>query len=570
MDVPNKKKRIGEVLLESGVISQAQLEVALNEQKKEHGLLGNILVKLGFTTEEAIAKALSTQLNIPFLDLQHYTIDPKVIECIPEKVARQYNIIPLFKIKDILTIAMSNPLDISAIDEIQRQLGNKINIVISSPSTILKTIDNYYSAALSIKKLLGDVTPEVEEDIWEGKDELVLEKIEEYPIVKLVNLIIAQGIKERASDIHIEPGEKMLRIRYRIDGVLHEAFKLPKHIGKAIISRIKIISGMDITEKYDPQDGHIQMKFKDKTIDFRIATYPATLGECIAMRVLSRGGIVYGLKDLGVEQEMLNRLQTLITQPHGLVLTTGPTGSGKTTTLYAILNTINSVEKKVITIEDPVEYGFEGISQAQINPKAGITFATGLRAILRQDPNIVMVGEIRDSETAQITIQAALTGHLVLSSLHTNDAPSTVTRLIDMGIEPFLVASTLLCSISQRLIRILCPNCKKEHTPTKEEREKLGLSETEKIPIIYQAVGCKQCNKTGYKGRTGIYEIMVPDEEIRKLIVNKSAASTIKQTAMKEGMQMLWEAGVKKVLSGLTCITEVVRVAAEEETQVKS
>ena len=560
------KKRLGEILIDAGVITKTQLEEALKTQKKEAGILiGGILVKLGFCAEEEIAKALSRQLNIPYMDLRHYTIDPKVIECVPEDIARKYDIVPLFKIKDSLTVAMSNPLDISAIDEVKRRVRGDINIVVSTPGIIAKVIDNCYSAAVSIKELLHEVKPEaVEQQVTEVKDELLIGKADEYPVVKLVNLIIAQAIKDRASDIHIEPGQKNFRVRYRIDGVLHEVLSLPKHLEKSVISRIKILSGMNITDKLVPQDGHIQLRQKDRIIDFRVATYPTTSGECVAMRLLSRRGFVYGLEELGVESEILSSLEELVNQPYGLILTTGPTGSGKTTTLYSILNAINTVEKKVISIEDPVEYGLEGTSQAQVNPKAEVSFATGLRAILRQDPDIIMVGEIRDSETAQITIQSALTGHLVLSSLHTNDAPSTVTRLIDMTIEPFLVASTLLCSISQRLIRVLCDKCKEVYVPNSEEKQKLGLTEHKSEAKLYKDVGCKFCNNTGYKGRSGIFEVMVPNEDIKRLIVEKSATSVIRQSAIEGGMQTLWDAGVKKVLSGITDVTELLRVASEQ------
>ncbi|MFH0790805.1 MAG: ATPase, T2SS/T4P/T4SS family [Candidatus Omnitrophota bacterium] len=560
------KKRIGEILVGDGIISQVQLEDALKEQKKTPGvLLGSVLVKLGFATEESIARALSRQLNIPFMDLQHYNVDVKVVESVPAEMMRRFHMVPLFKVEKALTVAMSNPLDIAAIDEIQKRTGFEINIVVSTPTMISRAVENCFSACVSIKEILQDVDFKTDSEVSEIQDEVLTGKIEEYPVVKLVNLIIAQALKERASDIHIEPYESALCVRYRIDGVLHEAFKLPKQLEKTVISRIKIISGMNITEKHISQDGHIEMKLEDKIVDFRVATYPTILGESVAMRILLRGGIVLGLRELGFETEMFDKLKAMINQPYGLILTTGPTGSGKTTTLYAVLSIVNSIEKKVITVEDPVEYQLEGVSQAQINLKAGVTFAAGLRAILRQDPDIIMVGEIRDAETAQITIQSALTGHLVFSSLHTNDAPSTVTRLVDMGIEPFLVASTLLCSIGQRLVRVLCPKCKEAYTPSLEERKKLGNPNEQSSPVIYKAVGCKFCNKTGFHGRTGIFEFMVPDEEIRRLIVNKSPTSLIRQAAISAGMKPLWEVGVHKVLAGQTSITELLRVAYEEE-----
>ncbi|MFH0790904.1 MAG: ATPase, T2SS/T4P/T4SS family, partial [Candidatus Omnitrophota bacterium] len=516
----------------------------------------------GLVKEEEIARALGKQVGIPYLDLEYYSIDTSVKKVVSQEIARRYNLIPIFKLDNKLTIAVSNPFNIAAIDELEKHASCDIDMVMSTQTAIAKAIGELYTGSESMEKVIENIVPII-------ADEVSLDNIDkiigETPLVKLVDIIVTQAVKERASDIHIESNEKILRIRYRIDGVLRETFKAPKHLQAAIISRIKVMAGMNIAEKHISQDGHIQIKKDNKIIDFRVATFPTIYGESIVLRLLYRGGILFGLSELGFEPEMLKIFKDAVKHPHGLILTTGPTGCGKTTTLYAALNTINSLEKKILTIEDPVEYGLDMVNQSQINLKAGITFASGLRAILRQDPDVIMVGEIRDQETARIAIQAALTGHLVFSSLHTNDAIGTITRLIDMGVEPFLVSSTLLCALGQRLIRLLCPRCKESYEPTPEEIEKLNLKSLSggKELKLYKAKGCKSCAQTGYWGRSGIYELMVADETMKELISAKASSHMIKKAAEAAGMITLRKAGLKKVLAGQTTLLEVMRVTQE-------
>jgi type IV pilus assembly protein PilB len=438
-------------------------------------------------------------------------------------------------------------------------------VTVSTESAIKRAIGQYYRVTDSVREVIKSldasrgVTPATAED-----ESARIEDVSgDAPVVRLVNLIITQAIRDRASDIHVEPRKKGLRVRYRIDGVLRDTIQVPAHLQSAVITRVKILGGMNIAERRLPQDGHLAVCKEGKEIDLRIATFPTVHGEKIVMRILDRGGIRLGLAELGFEAEMLQLFANVVSQPYGMILATGPTGCGKTTTLYAALDTINTAEKNIVTIEDPVEYDIEMINQSQINPKAGLTFATGLRALFRLDPDIIMVGEIRDFESAQIAIQAALTGHLVFSSLHTNDAPSTTARLIDMGVEPYLVASTLLCAVSQRLVRLLCPNCKQPYEPSPFEKESLGLPPDEDVNF-YNARGCKHCNQTGFKGRTGLFEILVPGEDIRALIVAKSSASVIREQAIKSGMTTLRQMGLRKVLAGATTVAEILRVTGDQ------
>ena len=541
-------------LVKKGIISQEQLDSAKAETKRTGIPLEKALEKLGFISEVDIAQAMADSIGVPFMDLTDYLIDTEVVKLVPETLAKKHKAVPLFKIGDTLTIAMADPRDIPALDEIRaKSKAGAVDAVLSTPDMIQKVIDQYYSAQGSIAELAKSLTKEKLE-----------EKTKETPVIKLVSLIIIQAVKERASDIHIEPEEDKVRIRYRIDGILHEVQEIPKHLQNVLASRVKVMAKMDIAETRNAQDGRIQLKMENKDLDLRVSSFPTIHGENIVLRILDKTSVLLGLKDLGFLDRDLKEFNKIIVRPNGIILVTGPTGSGKTTTLYAALSTINSLERNIITIEDPVEYEISLIRQTQVNPKAGLTFAKGLRSILRASPDIVMVGEIRDSETAQIAIEAALTGHLVLSTLHTNDAPGAISRLVEMGVEPFLVASAITCVQAQRLARRLCKECKEEYSPDKKLLQDIGfpIPKNGKVPKIYKSKGCSQCGNTGYKGRLGLYEIMLMNEEIERLTVEGATADQIKEVALFGGMTTLKQDGFEKVLLGLTSIEEILRVAA--------
>ncbi|KPK40062.1 MAG: type II secretion system protein GspE [Omnitrophica WOR_2 bacterium SM23_29] len=557
-----EKKFLGEAMVELGLITPDKLKEAKEEAEKTREPLRRILIRLGMVDEEAILSFIEEQMGIPRMDLSNYLIDPKIIELIPENLAHKYLLIPLFKIGDTLTVAMADPMDVFAIDEIRLKTHCEIEPVVVSEKDISKTIDQYYGAKGSIEEVLRSIDKE-KLGLLEG-GEIDLKKleglIEEAPVVKIVNLIIMNAIKENASDIHLEPDENVLRTRYRIDGVLHEVISPPKSLQAAIISRVKILSGMDIAEKRIPQDGRYQLKLENRQIDCRISTVPTVHGENVVIRLLDLTSVLLGLGELGFSPEILKVYEKLIRKPYGIILVTGPTGSGKTTTLYASLSTINSPEKNIITIEDPIEYRLELIRQMQVNPKAGLTFANGLRSILRQDPDIIMVGEIRDLDTAEIAIQAALTGHLVFSTLHTNDAPGAITRLVDMGVEPFLVSSSVTAVIAQRLVRMICQDCKESYAPEEKILKDMGLPKSTKF---FKGKGCKKCLSTGYKGRIAIFELMVPDDGVRALTVAKASSNEIRKAALKSGMKMMRDDGIEKVKDGVTTLEELLRVTQE-------
>lgn len=552
-------------LLSSGLLTGEQLAKAKQESQKTGLLLEKAIIKLGFLTEEDVGGIIAEDIGVPFMDIKNYIVDPEVIKLVPEALAKKYNAIPLFKIQDTLTIAMINPSDIIAIDEIRlKSKAGVVEPVLATKSAIEQAIDQYYGTKGSLEDLIGQIDKTKFGKIPEEIGAKALQAIaQEAPIVKLVNLVIMQAVKDKASDIHIEPEEDTLRVRYRIDGALHEVSSPPKHLSSAIISRIKILAHMDIAEKRKPQDGKIQLKVENKDIDLRVSTFPTIHGENVVLRVLDKSSILLGMGDLGFQEEDLKNFEKLIKRPYGIILVTGPTGSGKTTTLYAALSTINSVDKNIITIEDPVEYQLPMIRQTQVNPKAGLTFANGLRSILRQDPNVIMVGEIRDKETAEIAIQAALTGHLVFSTLHTNDACGALTRLIDMGIEPFLVASSLIGVVAQRLVRVICKQCKEEYHTTADMLKTLGIKETEKVKL-YRGKGCRDCKETGYRGRTAIFELLVINEKIREFVSEKASSAAIKQEAVKIGMKTLRDNGLNKAEAGITTVEEVLRATQEE------
>lgn len=561
-----QRKSLGESLVEQKIITSDQLKSASKESERSGEPLRKTLIKLGLVTEKDISDFFEEQLGIPRIDLKNYLIDSKMIALIPESLAKKYNIIPLFKTGDTLTVATADPLNVVAMDEVRLKTKSNIEPAVATESEIKNAISQYYGVGGSIEDVIKNIDMKALE-IEEGKEETEPEKLrniaEEAPIIKLVNLIILQAIRDKASDIHMEPEEDNMRIRFRIDGILHEQATIPKQMQAAVLSRMKIMSDMNIATKRIPQDGRFKLSIEGGQIDMRVSSLPTLFGENIVMRILDTTSILIGLESLGFDELNLEKFKSLIVKPHGIILVTGPTGSGKTTTLYSALNTINTPDKNIITVEDPVEYQLKMVRQSQINQKAGLTFATGLRSILRQDPDVIMVGEIRDLETAEISIQAALTGHLVFSTLHTNDAPSSLTRLIDMGVEPFLISSSVIGIIAQRLVRMICKDCKQSYTPSKEVVDKIGVQLPKGELKFYKGAGCKSCKNTGYKGRMGIFEMLMLSDKIRDLILAKTSSTQIKKVAQEAGMRTLREDGIEKVLAGLTTIDEVIRVTQE-------
>ncbi|OGP48824.1 MAG: type II secretion system protein GspE [Deltaproteobacteria bacterium GWF2_42_12] len=559
------KKNIGEILLEEGLIKGEELEKALQEQTKTRARLASILVNLGYLSEDAMLKALSIQMGIPFLTLRDYPKIPPVIDPpLSIKFLKQYKLIPLEKRDSVLKVAMSDPLDSFAINGLRLATDCAIEPCIGRERDILTVIDQYYGGTVTMEKIIeGIEEKEMEVAPWQVEEEIehLRDLAQEAPIINLVNLLITRAVERRASDIHIEPFEDGLHIRYRIDGILHQTESPPKNLHPAIVSRIKIMAKLNIAERRLPQDGRIKLKVLGKDIDIRVSSVPMLYGEGVVMRLLDPTGII-GLEVLGFEVKNRERFEDLIKKPYGMFLVTGPTGSGKTTTLYAALSMMNTREKKVITIEDPIEYYLEGVNQIQVKPKIGLTFADGLRSIVRQDPDIIMVGEIRDVETADIAIHAALTGHLVFSTLHTNDAAGAVTRLKDMGVEGYLISSSLLGVLAQRLVRVICNKCKITYAPDKELADELGVKMNFQT---YKGKGCEICDHTGYKGRTGIFELLLVNDEIRRLIVEKKGSDVIAQKAIELGMKTLRDDGWEKVKAGITTVDEVIRVTQAAE-----
>ncbi|NOZ63443.1 MAG: type II secretion system ATPase GspE [Caldiserica bacterium] len=558
------KKRLGEILLESGVIDESQLKEALKIQKERGGLLGDVLVSLGYVSEDNLAKSLSEHLGLKLVDPLSYDINPEVLAIVPEQVARKYNLIPLDKEGNTLYVAMSDPLNIYAIEELKSLTGLIIRPYVSPRYAIKRAIEQVYGITQSMEDVLKTVDEETLGYAVEPADtvDLLQEMAQEAPVIKAVNLLISQGIRERASDIHIEPEEKEIRVRYRIDGILYKVQSLPKKLQLGIISRIKVLAHLNIAEKRLPQDGRVIMKMGDREVDLRISTFPTIYGENVVIRILEKEGIFKSIEELGLSKDTLTAFQSLIRKPYGMILVTGPTGSGKTTTLYSALSFINAVEKNIITIEDPVEYQIRGIRQTQINPRVGLNFANALRNILRQDPDIIMVGEIRDLDTAKIAVEAALTGHLVFSTLHTNDAPSSIPRLVDMGVEPYLLSSCLLGTLAQRLARVICPYCKEEHSPPADILELMGV---EKGTKFYRGKGCKFCRNTGYLGRIGIFELMIMNDKLREIALRRVPASEVRKVCVKMGMKTLREAGLEKAIEGMTTLEELLRVTEDVE-----
>ena len=564
--------RLGELLTKASLITQEQLKEALKSQKDTGGKLGETLIKLGFVSEEEITECLSQQFGVPSINLAHFEIDSSVIKLIPADVARKYNILPVNKTGATITIAMADPTNVFAMDDIKFMTGYNVEPVVASELGIKAAIDNYYgsTSSLELKKVMEDLQSaesadlEVLEDDEELDMEALAESAEEAPVVKLVNLILTDAIKRGASDIHVEPYEKEYRVRFRMDGILYEIMNPPLKLKDAITSRLKILAKLDISEKRLPQDGRIKLKMKlnekNKELDFRVSVLPTLFGEKIVMRLLDKDNLRLDMTKLGFEPESLAKFEEAIFKPWGMVLVTGPTGSGKTNTLYSALAKVNSPEVNIMTAEDPVEFNLPGINQVQMKESIGLNFAATLRSFLRQDPNIILVGEIRDFETAEIAIKAALTGHLVLSTLHTNDAPSTINRLMNMGIEPFLVATSVQLIAAQRLVRRVCANCQEVVEIAPQALLNLGYKKEEIGTFkVMKGRGCEKCNNTGYKGRVGLVEVMVIDDAIRDLILSGGTAIDIKRVAAESGMISLRRSGLIKINDGVTTIEEVVR-----------
>lgn len=553
----NAKFRLGELLVYAGKITETQLKDVLAIQKKTGKKIGEVLVSEKFVTEDDIIEVLEFQLGIPHVNLDKFEINKDVATIIPENIVRRYELMAIDKREDLLIVAMVDPLNIFALDDVKLSVKREIQPVISTRGKILRAIDKFYS-----EKATKKVVEEFEErflaiDTEDVEDAELLE-VATAPIVKLLNSIIEQAVRERASDIHIEPSSEDIRVRFRIDGDLREITKLSKNSLPGIVTRVKIIGKMNIAEKRLPQDGRVETKIAGKEIDMRISTLPTVYGEKIVIRLLDRSNFMFSKNSLGFSEKDLEAFNKILCQPYGMLLVTGPTGSGKTTTLYTVLQELNQIEKNIITIEDPVEYKLNGINQVQVNTKAGLTFANGLRSVLRQDPDIIMVGEIRDSETAEIAVRAAITGHYVLSTLHTNDSPSTVARLIDMGIESYLVSSALVGVVSQRLVKKLCPKCKKPYEASDIDKKILGLNSDDEL-ILYMPTGCSSCNH-GYRGRTAVHEIMPINEEIRHLINDGANIDDIRNKAIEEGMTTLLQSASKLAIDGITSFDEVLRV----------
>jgi len=573
--MPEEKKSFSDFLVGLGILTPDQLRKAAQEQKRGGERLEQIIVRLGYAKEGLILQALADYFNIPFVDLDTYLIDDKVVKMIPEEMTRRHTLIPIFKIGETLTVATANPLNIHALDEVRNRVKTDVEIAISTETKIKKAIDQHYGATGTIidstlqQFLRGSVggLPSGPADYRKTHDLVVKElqpgMVGDAPAARMFDIIMIQAIRDRASDVHLEPDETALRVRFRIDGFLYESLALPKQIHLPLTSRIKILAEMDIAETRAPQDGNFNVKMEKRGFEIRVSTFPTIYGENVVLRILDQTSPLFKLEDLGFSKEMLDLSKQLIQRPNGIILVTGPTGSGKTTTLYAFLNLINSKEKNIITIEDPVEYRLALIRQTQINPKAGVTFATGLRSILRQDPDVIMIGEIRDRETSEIALQSALTGHLVLSTLHTNDAPEAITRLMDIGVEPYLISSSLIGVLAQRLVRTICPDCKTSYPADQNILSDLGeeVSKSKEPLTLYRGKGCKNCKQSGYRGRTGIFELLPINEKIKQLISEKASTQVIREAAKKTiGMISLREDGLGKVLKGITTLEEVDRV----------
>lgn len=591
---PGGQKQIGQMLIERGLLTPEQLKQALETQRQTTQLIGEVLVDLGFVEKKALFETLAVQMGLPYVEVSPETIDVGVATLLPKEDAQRYRAVPVSRESSGgIKVAMAEPGDVMALDSLRMVLQVPVIPALADPDAIALTIGKIYEKGAAAPKAAGPRAPAVpaggmgggldmqalaesvresgmlgateDSSVDEGRVETdrIADIADEAPIIKIAKLIIQRSIHERASDIHVEPYQNRVRVRYRIDGVLHDVLQLPKYVHAPLISRFKIMSNMNIAERRVPQDGRIHVRHSDRDYDLRASVIPTTLGEKMVMRILDKSSIQLGLDSLGFSPEMMADIERLIVQPNGMILSTGPTGSGKTTTQYNILNHILSVETNIITIEDPVEYQLDGISQVHVNRKAGLTFAVALKYFLRQDPDVILVGEIRDLETSEIAIQAALTGHLVFSTLHTNDAPSTVTRLTDMGVEPFLISSAIICSLSQRLARRICGQCREEYKPRRDLLLGFGFdpdAPENRDVKFYHGRGCEHCRGTGYRGRIGIYELLKMNAEIAELIIKRASAGQIREAALAAGMTTLAEDGFAKVLQGITTVEDLQRV----------
>jgi len=571
-----QKKSFGEFLVDLGVVTPDQLKKAAQEQRSGGERLEQTLTRKGYAKEEVIYQCLADYFNLPYVDLDTYLIDDKIVKIIPDELARRHTLIPIFKIGTTLTVAMDNPLNIVALDEVRNRAKTDVEIALSTEKKVKRAIEQYYGVGSSmmesaVRQTTAQNSTESYREPFEYRKTYDLQVKESFggpvegaPAARMFDLVMIQAIRDRASDIHFEPDEKALRVRFRIDGFLFDTFTLPKTSHPAITARIKILAEMDITETRLPQDGNFNVKMENRGFEIRVSTFPTIYGENVVLRILDQTSPLLTLEDLGFSEEMLVQFKHLLRKTTGMILVTGPTGSGKTTTLYGSLNLINSVDKNIITIEDPVEYRLSLIRQTQINPKAGITFASGLRSILRQDPDVIMVGEIRDLDTSEIAIQAALTGHLVLSTLHTNDAPEAITRLLDIGVEPYLISSSVIGVLAQRLVRAICPHCKTKAPPDEDVLKEVGdqISRLKGPSSFSRGKGCKHCKQSGYLGRKGIFELLAVNDKVKRLISEKASSFAIRDAARETaGLLSLREDGLLKALKGITTREEVDRVA---------
>jgi len=569
------RERVGEILIKEGLIAEEDLAQAMEHQRENGGKLGDVLIAMGFVTEKEIAAALGKQLGISYISIASGNLRPAHDQglevLISEEVARKYLVLPISRTFNSLTAAVVDPLDFITIDNLRKITNCDINSVITTKAEILQAIDEFYGPRDVFKEAIESSYEKEEKSVTTSLEEIsedevvsldrLIAKAEEAPVVKLVDLIIRQAIEEGASDVHIESLEKKMRLRYRVDGVLQEKPPPAPHLKLAIVSRIKILAKLDIAEKRLPQDGSFVMKLEDRLVDFRVSVIPTIYGEKVVIRILDRSQLPLDLTQMGFGPSQLESFREIINQPYGVVFLTGPTGSGKTTTLYAALEEINSPDKNIITIEDPVEYRLDGVNQVQVKPQIGLTFANALRSFLRQDPDIILVGEVRDLETAEICVRAALTGHFVLSTLHTNDAASAITRLMDIGVEPYLLTPSLLMVAAQRLVRKLCSNCKEEYEPTGDILKYLKV----KKDLVFKAKGCDKCRWTGYIGRAAIYELILIDSDMRDMITKHADAQKMKNLAIEKGFLTLWDSGIAKVEEGITSVEEVLRVTLIKE-----
>ncbi len=559
--VVSTRKPIGQILKEMDLVTEAQIQEALETQKTSNGALGQIMIQMGLVTADEMLFALGAQAGMEVVNLDVMNIPGDVIAMVDVMIANMYRVVPLEVEDGILTVAMADPLNVSILDELNFMLNMPVKGAVSNPDAVDRALARYYADQRDDVDVLMRGLDDEFADFEDGAEGMDVETaLQSAPVVKLLNLVLMQAIKDQASDIHFEPFESDFKLRYRIDGVLYEMKAPPPHLAAALISRIKVMAKLDISENRVPQDGKISLSIAGRPVDLRISTLPTMFGESVVIRVLDRGVLQLDLKQVGMNDEEMEAFNGLIHKPNGIILVTGPTGSGKTTTLYSALRAVNTIDRKIITTEDPVEYNLDGIMQIQINEDIDVTFASCLRSILRQDPDMILVGEIRDLETAQISIQASLTGHVVFSTLHTNDAPSSITRLLDLGIEPFLIAATLEAIIAQRLVRKICTKCRTEYTPSEEMLETLGLEPGAiKEKTFFYGKGCLECNHTGYRGRTAIFEMLVADDKIKEMIANNASTEEIRDAAEARGMRNLRERGIRLIYEGITTVEEVVR-----------